>query len=977
MSLKNCVDSALAQGQITKEEADALKKRYDALARRILDPNKVKGQIMEELQAEAAEKQRRALLTETARKRLTETLDSYRTEDGEADPVQAFLMLHHHTRDSFGGRKIMDADTLKDVIVGKSHADLAEFLHAFRRGAITGDLRRRRKPVRMRLDNVGREIMGEKTADAEAAAFAGALTKVAEDLRVRFNEAGGAIGKLKYGWLPQSWDQHALANFVDKHGMDALLDRVIPELDREKMLNQLTGKAMTDDELREGARIALERAMTDGWIDREVTGVPVTRGALWSQHAHHRFFHFKDFDAWKRVAQDFGNADIYQAYMAHIAVMARDIAHMETFGPNPNVMRTYLRNLVQQKAATMLPVRSLIKTETRRLAQLAERLTKPNPDYQAIIDRIGAIHGELAAIRRKHAPQLGGRPSERNARKMEALQNELLDLEQKLAPFHKGEKSMTVEDAATTAEMRNVLDRMRDPVTFADVDNPRAYADKMIRKADSMWEHMRGSLNAPAEAQVANAFSAFRDEPSMKRLGRIGWAIVEAPFTAQGQASLRNWLTASMLGGAALSAISDPVFGTVRRGFVGMAMNRANTIHVLKETIRHFSQANQMQAVRNWQILDSALHVFHQQARYTGTVDTRALTGFLADRVISLQGLAAITQAGKHAFSLDFQGWMADHVQMKWADLPAALRDTLDYHGFDAASWDKIRSAGLHEWGGATLLRPNEIDAVDPRLAERYLAMILRERNHAVPEGNVRSRSIIMGSTRPGTLSGELVRNFAQFKSFGASVILLHMAQVVRDAMRGNWGRAAPYAATLLITGTLMGTVAMALKDIKDGRDPRRWLDDDTYLDPWVWGAALLQAGGLGIYGDFLFAQLNRHGGSLPATVAGPLVGWVDNLRNLTVGNVAQMIQGKETRFGPEFVRFLRRNSPLLSMWYTSLVWNRVVLDQMQKMVDPDAHAAFRRQIQNRRRDYNGQSYWWAPGTDAPQRAPNLGAVVQ
>ena len=140
-----------------------------------------------------------------------------------------------------------------------------------------------------------------------------------------------------------------------------------------------------------------------------------------------------------------------------------------------------------------------------------------------------------------------------------------------------------------------------------------------------------------------------------------------------------------------------------------------------------------------------------------------------------------------------------------------------------------------------------------------------------------------------------------------------------------------------LLTSTVLGAMAMALKDMAAGRDPRRWTDEETYLDPDVWGAALLQAGGLGIYGDFLCANTNRFGGGLASTVAGPLVERVNTLRNFTVGNAQQLIQGKPTNFGEEGVKLLRQNTPGGTLWYLRLAYERMLLDQLQMMVDPDA----------------------------------------
>ena len=42
MSLKDCIDNASRQGEITKEEADALKKRYDAIARQVFSKGAAK-----------------------------------------------------------------------------------------------------------------------------------------------------------------------------------------------------------------------------------------------------------------------------------------------------------------------------------------------------------------------------------------------------------------------------------------------------------------------------------------------------------------------------------------------------------------------------------------------------------------------------------------------------------------------------------------------------------------------------------------------------------------------------------------------------------------------------------------------------------------------------------------------------------------------------------------------------------------------
>ena len=82
------------------------------------------------------------------------------------------------------------------------------------------------------------------------------------------------------------------------------------------------------------------------------------------------------------------------------------------------------------------------------------------------------------------------------------------------------------------------------------------------------------------------------------------------------------------------------------------------------------------------------------------------------------------------------------------------------------------------------------------------------------------------------------------------------------------------------------------------GRDPR------PMEGPEFWGAAFLQGGGLGIYGDFLFSDVNRFDRGLAETIAGPVVGFADDVRKLTIGNVTQAIKGEDTNAASEFINF-------------------------------------------------------------------------
>lgn len=931
MSLKDCIDSAARQGEITQEEAQALKKRYDAIARQVFSKGAAKAQIIAELEAEAFEKKRRALLTEQARQTVEAEILTHRDKSGRQNPAEAFIFLHEH----FGEARFEDIENKRLAILGQAHAKLEGLLSEFRKGAITGDLRRRRAGVAAKMDNVVMELFGEGSGDAAAKQLAGAWNDVAEDLRQRFNAAGGAIRKLEKWGLPQYHNPEALLGA----GREAWVQRISPMLDHDKMLHPLTGAKMTADELGESLRLIWDRITTDGWIDRDPSGASFGKGALFKQHADHRFLHFKDAKAWLAYARDFGEGDPFAAMMAHVGTMARDIAAIERLGPNPEAMRSYLKQVITKQAALVRPVARTLQEQTATLRELSARLTKPVERYDTLVARHGEILAELAAIRSKYKPEWGGKPSKRDRRAMQKLQEELARVQAGLAPWTTGKQAIVETDQAVARQIDTLLDEMKTAVPWPDDANPLDRAGGAIYRADEMWAVQRGSLNTPVNSRVANVLD-----------------------------TARALVSAASLGSAQLSAVTDLAFGKMSRRFAGLP---DSTLATVKGVVGNFSPANRREAVRAGLILDSSVHVMHRQARYVGSLSSRTWSGFLADRVIGLQGLSAWTQAGKHAFGMAFQAELADRAGLALKELPDALRKTLARHGISAAEWDQIRTAKLYEpQAGATFLRPAEIAAAHgDKLAEKYLAMILRETRYAVPEPTVRASTVLKGGARPGTLVGELARSTAQFKAFGVAVVMLHGGRVAREIAGTGRAAGARYAGALLISGTLFGALALQLKELSQGRDPRDMTSEK------FWGAALLQGGGLGIYGDFMFAGVNRFGGGLADTVAGPLWGRVGSARDLVTGNTLEALAGEKTNAGREAVKFLRQNTPGGSLWWARAAYERVVLDQLQQLADPQARAAFRRKVSQRKKDY-GNGFWWAPGDLSPRRAPQLGGAA-
>lgn len=441
-------------------------------------------------------------------------------------------------------------------------------------------------------------------------------------------------------------------------------------------------------------------------------------------------------------------------------------------------------------------------------------------------------------------------------------------------------------------------------------------------RIDAVWGSIRGALETPVNGRWAN-----------------------------GLAAARSLITASVLGQAAISSISDVGTSMIARRFAGLPAGSA-----IPEIVRSFTAQSRREAVASGLIMDSAMNVFHAQARYVGTLGGPQWAGYVADRVLTFSGLTPWTQAARHAFGLAFQTEAAKYVGKPMADMPDALSATFARWGIAEKDWAAIANTKLHE---GQMLRPADMDKVNGRVAERYLEMILGETEYAVPNGSHRSKTVLVDQNRPGTFIGEVLRSFAQFKSFGAVFAILHGRRVHGMVAGGDRMGGAAYAGSLLLSTTFFGAIALELKQVAAGREPRE------PTTPEFWGAAMLQGGGLGIYGDFLFSNVNRYGGGFSTTLGGPLVGRANDFWNLTAGNAIQLASGEKTHFGRELVKFARGNIPGGNIWYMRLAFERTVLDQLQYLADPEANKAFKRQQRFWQREF-GQEYWWKPGELTP-----------
>lgn len=202
--------------------------------------------------------------------------------------------------------------------------------------------------------------------------------------------------------------------------------------------------------------------------------------------------------------------------------------------------------------------------------------------------------------------------------------------------------------------------------------------------------------------------------------------------------------------------------------------------------------------------------------------------------------------------------------------------------------------------------------------------------------------------TRPGTVTGELLRTILQFKAFPFTYgqrILMESRWQRASADRTRFVSGDPWGLMqFAVASVLFGYLSGAAKDITKGREPRSLDKKET------WIAALLQGGGLGIMGDFMFGQADRFGGQAIASLAGPGLTELSKIMPIS----GQLVRGDFGNAGEDALRLVTGNLPFANLWYTRSALDYMFFYHMREWMSP---GTLRRTERKMKEDFN-QTYF-------------------
>lgn len=451
----------------------------------------------------------------------------------------------------------------------------------------------------------------------------------------------------------------------------------------------------------------------------------------------------------------------------------------------------------------------------------------------------------------------------------------------------------------------------------------------------------------------------------------------------------RSMNVAAMLGGTTISSITDQamiaktanVHGLSYRKTFGELVDQLNPANKADRELAHslgLATEEMIGSIARWS--DDGL-----TSTYGKSEKLARISSGIASQVMRVSGLNALTAASKVGFTkLLMEKYGRLSRSKAWNDLDVQDRELLSNTGLDERAWQVFQLAepvldrkgnqlmsarSIYEIPDEKLTSFGDPKQVKDQVASQLQAHLLDEQGLAVVEAGLREKTLINVGAR-GTITGEIVRGLAQFKSFSAAFLMRHGSRAfAQEGIKGKAG----YAVPLFVTLTLLGGLVVQLKELLNGNDPQTIYDSN---DPKKAGSffirSAVQGGGLSFLGDILVAGTDTSGRDANSFVAGPLGSDFTTLLGLTVGNLTQYNEGKDTNFGNEAFKFVKGKIPAQNLWYTKAAINRMVFDEMQDTIAPGYREKALRKAE---RQQDRERFWGDDINDI--RAPDFERVVQ
>ncbi|MDC5356666.1 hypothetical protein NRA39_00530 [Acinetobacter baumannii] len=451
----------------------------------------------------------------------------------------------------------------------------------------------------------------------------------------------------------------------------------------------------------------------------------------------------------------------------------------------------------------------------------------------------------------------------------------------------------------------------------------------------------------------------------------------------------RSMNVASMLGGTTIASLADQatiaknasVHNVSYRKAFGGLIEQLNPANKEDRELAHslgLATEEMLGSIARWS--DDGL-----TSTYGKSEKLARISSGVATQVMRVSFLNALTSASKVGFTkLLMEKYGRLSRSKAWNELDVQDRELLSNTGLDERAWQVFQLAepvvdrkgnqlmsarSIYEIPDEKLTSFGDPKQVKDQVASQLQAHLLDEQGMAVIEAGLRERTWMTVGAK-GTITGEVFKGLMQFKSFSASFLMRQGSRAM--AQEGLKGKAA-YAIPLMVSMTLLGGLVVQLREILNGNDPQTIYDsNDPKKATSFFMRSLVAGGGLPVLGDILVAGTDTSGRDANSFVSGPLGSDFTALLGLTVGNLTQYNEGKDTNFGNEAFKFVKGKIPAQNLWYTKAAINRMFFDEVQDTIAPGYREKALRKAE---RQQDRERFWGDDINDI--RAPDFERVVK
>lgn len=787
------------------------------------------------------------------------------------------------------------------------------------------------------------------------------ISKVQEMMRNDYNVYGANIPRLWGYIVRQSHD----ADKIIKAGVDTWIDAILPRLDLEKTFE--------GENPREVLAKIYENIISGNHLttSENVTGFKGGTANLGKRASQDRVLHFKDADSWFDYNSQFGIGSISEAIIRQMNVTAQNVGLMSVLGPNPKdnfnritgmlantlkgaerrkfdeAVKGYLSNRFDEvNGTTRIPVNNMLANVSAGVRGI-----------QTTADLGGALWASMT--------DLASVISELRYQGFDMFDG-ITDHLQKLAQGRNIENSAEI-DAGAAVYFPSVLGEIHS--RFSSQDS----APGMISKGMQLFFKLNGlnwwtEVNKAAFQRVISHLGALNKNKTFAEL-RLDTQRVYGLYGIDAE----KW---------------DMIRQTVTVAEDGNEYLMLHKIKDLPDQVfaDYLIKRNQFPSEVTFKTSKGSEYKF-DKGKSIRNKKERADIGHEGDSGVKPQSLKTVflTEQGANALGTPA------NVEWRFIDnndgtISLAVKNKDGKWGMSPSQKNikyttepSIGAIPLELWGRGTInemasykeihfgnkiveitkSKPtsNAIKELKREVETQWRTYFVDRADYAVLEPDARTRSIMNQGHQPGTPIGELTKFVGQYKAFPIAYVQKIIgrelygrgADTLKEAFKNGNGEMTGLIQSIIWT-TLLGYGAMNAKAILAGKEPRKPEDAVGYLN--LVKAAMLQGGGAGIYGDFLFGEMkSRYGAGPLETFLGPTFSNLSSLADI----YGRAMKGDDV--AGSTLKFVINNTPGNNIWWAKMALDYGIVYRLQEAMNP----GYLKRMETRVKKEQDQSFIFPP----------------